>query len=121
MPSIEKRNLKDYAVLWIASIKDNYGEFKVSTPIEIRVRWESLITASSDPQNTVETNTTDVLVDREIAIGSILWHGKLTNLPDTLTDLYKVSESDITPDLKNRFYQRSVRITKHSNELPTSI
>ena len=121
MPRIEIRNLAQYAVLWIIYTKGNYGEYTVSSPIEISVRWEEMRSITGDPQNTVESNVPEVFIDREILIGSILWKGRLTDLPDTPTKLYKVTEYDCTPDIKGRVYQRSVTLTRYREALPTVV
>lgn len=118
MPAPEVQDLNDYAVLWAASSKDNYGRFKVSPPVEIRVRWEDSLHESTDPQNTVEARPAEVFVDRAISIGSVLWHGRQKDLPSTPTSLYKVAGYDGTPDIKNRFTQRTVSLVRYGDTLP---
>jgi hypothetical protein len=118
MPAPEVRNLNDYAVLWEASSTDGYGRFKLSPPIEIGVRWEGSTNESVDPQNTVQLSLTEVFVDREVPIGSVLWHGRLRDLPTTPTNLMKVAGSDTTPDIKNRFTQYTVTLIRYGNALP---
>jgi len=118
VPAPEVRNLNDYAVLWETSSTDGYGRFKLSAPVEIRVRWEGTTSESTDPQNTVQAVPTEVFVDREIPIDSILWHGRLRDIPTAPTNLMKVTGSDATPDIKNRFTQRTVELTRYGNLLP---
>lgn len=118
MPAPEVRDLNDYAVLWSVASLDGYGRYKVSAPVEIRVRWEDSKQESTDPQNTVESRPAEVFVDRVISIGSILWHGRLRDLPAAPTGLGKVSSYDSTPDIKNRFMHRTVTLTRYGDALP---
>jgi hypothetical protein len=118
MPAPEVRCLNDYAVLWAASTVGGYGRSGVSAPVEMRVRWEDSRQQSTDPQNVVEARPATVYVDRDVDVNSILWHGRLQDLPATLTELYKVTGSDFTPDIKNRVTQRTITLTRHSDTLP---
>ena len=118
MPALEITGLIDYAVLWAVSSTDGYGQFKVSDPVEIMVRWDGSQVESSDPQNTVLATPSEVLVDRVIAVGSVMWHGRLRDLPDTLTGLVVVTGYEAIPDIKNRFTQRTVTLTHHGDTLP---
>lgn len=121
MPSIETSNLEDYAVLWTAAALDNYGRPSVYSPIEIQVRWEDLTTLSSSPQDTIQTLNAEIFVDCDIPIESILWHGRLEDLPSSPTGLVKVIETDSIPDIKGRVSQKSVRAIRHKDVLPTVI
>jgi hypothetical protein len=119
MPAPEVRALNDYAVLWAAGVTDGYGRSKVLAPIEIKVRWEGSIAESTSSQDTVQSQPAEVFVDREVTIGSILWHGRLANLPESPTGLKEVTGYEVTPDIKNRFMQRTVTLTRYSDSLPT--
>jgi hypothetical protein len=118
VPAPEVRSLNDDAVLWAISSTDGYGRFKVSSPIEIRVRWEDSRQESADPQNMVEARPAQAFVDRVIDIGSVLWHGRLKDLPAVPTELYKVSGYNETPDIKNRFVQRAVTLVRRGDAPP---
>jgi hypothetical protein len=121
MPGPEVRSLNDYAVLWAASAVGEYGRNSVSAPVEIKVRWEDSRQQSTDPQNVVESRPATVYVDRDITINSVLWHGRLQDVPTVFTELYKVTGSDFTPDIKNRVTQRTVTLTRHGGTLPTIV
>lgn len=118
MPAPELCNLTDYAVLWETSTSDGYGRSKVSAAVEIRVRWEDSRSESGDPQNTVQSNPVTVFVDRAIAMDSILWHGKLVDVPTVPTGLCKVVGVGYTPDIKGRVTQRTVTLMRHGDVLP---
>ena len=118
MPAPEIRDLTDYAVLWEASATDRYGRNKIAAAVEIRVRWEGAWSESGDSQNTTQGNPVTVFVDREIAIGSVMWHGKLVGLPTSPTGLCEVTGVSYTPDIKGRNVQRAVTLTRHGDALP---
>lgn len=118
MPAPEISNLKQYAVLWTASTIDRYGKQTVEEPVEIRVRWEKAVLESSDPRTTVQSSPTEVFVDREVAIGSLLWLGRLRDLPTTPTELMRVTGYDVVYDVKGRFAQRTLTLIRHGDTLP---
>jgi hypothetical protein len=121
MPALEITGLNDYAVLWAASSTDQYGRFKVSEPVEIRVRWDGSQVESTDPNNTVQAQPAEVLVDRVITVDSILWHGKLRDLPAVPTNLAKVIGYEAVPDIRNKFIQRTVTLMRYNDSLPTVV
>jgi hypothetical protein len=118
MPAPEVRNLTGYAVLWARSAIGGYGQFKVSSPIEIRVRWEDVRQESNDPQNTVESSPVTAFVAQVIEVGSLMWYGRLADLPDSPTDLYKVTAYNGTPDIKGRVSSHVVTLTRYGDSLP---
>jgi hypothetical protein len=63
----------------------------------------------------------EVWVDREIAIGSMLWKGDLENLPSPATAIYVVIAYSETPDIKGRVYERVVSVQRFKNSLPTVV
>ncbi len=117
MPSIETTGLNDYAVLWAASTLDGYGKAKINAAVEINVRWEGRVQDSTNPNSGVESTPVEVFVDRAIETGSIMWHGRLQDLPDSPTNLFEVISSDYIPDLKCRNIQRTVVLAKYNNSL----
>ena len=118
MPAPEVLNLTDHAVLWAASDVDYYGMGKVSSPSEIRVRWEGSAEISGDPQDTVQATPVAVYVDRAVTVGSILWHGRLQDLPAVPTGLFLVTGYSTMPDLKGRNLQRTVTLARYNDTLP---
>ena len=119
MPAIEIRGLNDYAVLWAASTVDQYGRFKVSSPVEIQVRWEDATQESGGAEDTVEAWPVTVYLNQAVTVGSIMWHGRMRDLPDVPTDLHKVSGINTVSDIKGRKYQRTATLTRYTDTLPT--
>lgn len=113
---------KQDAVLWAYSGVDNHGDTIVSaTPVALKVRSEKSSSEVLNPNSTVVIANHTVFVDREIAEGSIIWFGKLSDVPDDtndLTDLHQVIDYSETPDIKGRHFTREVLLMKYSDRLP---
>lgn len=122
MPAIEVDELNQDAVLWPKASYDDYGERTIAstTGTAIKVRWEQGRSESKDAQGNTIAFDSEIAVDREIAIGSILWLGKLADLPSPPTNLREVVDYLEIPDIKNRHKRRIVRVMKLSNELPST-
>ena len=118
MPAIETADRHQTAMLWPASGQGDYGKHKVTAPIQIKVRWEDRQSETVDSQgNTIGTNAT-VVVDRVIAVGSIMWLGKKDDLADPPVNLKEVVDYSAIPDVKGRKTRRVVKLVRHSNKLP---
>lgn len=123
MPAIETEGANQFAVLWAYSAPDSHGQPTVEAAVEIAARWEwgqrQVMTAESTPI----TCDASVMVDQEIAMGSLLWQGELADLPDPVEDvvLYEVVGKDTTPDVKGRSFQRNVFVRKWRESLPTIV
>lgn len=121
MPPVETQSLNQWAVLWEAGPYDAYGKYKVQPAIEVRCRWETKRDMGEGAQDTVASITDTVFVDRFIKLGSILWKGKLVDLPITPTNLKEVSEYKEVPDLKGRRFQRTLTVVRYNEQLPTVV
>ena len=122
MPAPEIASLPQRAVLWTVNSFDDYGNMQLNEPIEIRCRWVGAIGKQLDPlTNTQIDMATTVIVDRTIPLDSIIWLGKLADLPDTPTDLNQVKAYNDTPDIKGRITHRQVGLVKFSSTLPLVI
>lgn len=119
MPAIETANRKQKAVLWAASGHDDYGEPKVNSAVELSVRWTEGREETTDAQGEVVSYDATVRVDREIAVGSVLWKGKLADVPSPTSDLFRVVARKTVPDLKGRDFERIVFLKRLSESLPT--
>lgn len=120
MPSVEVDCLEQKAVLWSAVLGsfDRHGKQKVSAAVEIDVRWITGNKEVTDSKgNTIGIEST-VIVDRAIPVQSILWLGKLSNLPSPTTNLRKVDVVKETPDIKGRATRRVLFLNKFSDTLP---
>lgn len=122
MPSIERMGLKQYAVVWFAGPVDNNGDVTVRTPVEIRCRWEESIGEQLSPTTgATRDSAQSIMVDRLIPVDSIIWLGKLKELPTTLSNLRQVVTVKNMPDVKSRDSLRTVDVIKFSNQLPTVV
>lgn len=121
MPPIETWGRFQKAVLWRNGGYDNYGEVKVLDPVEIDVRWEDTHNETVDPNGNVVAKTAQVVVNQDIAIGSILWKGELADLPSPVTNLHQVIGKTETPDLKNRNIRRQLTLMRYKNSLPDEV
>lgn len=119
MSGMESDDLYQKALLWAANGVNDYGQYKVDAKVEIDVRWQEErrqgINAQGDPIAIEAT----VVVDREIAVGSVMWQGSeedlVTNPP---TGLKQVLSYRKIPDIKSRSFRRVVILGKLSDTLP---
>jgi len=118
MPGPESNLRFQTAVYWKASGHDNYGQPKVTTPVEIQVRWEKGRNESTGPNGELQAIDGTLVVDREIPIGSILWLGVLADYVSTDTKM-QVLDYKETPDIKNRNVHRAVTVKRYTDTLPT--
>lgn len=117
---IETASLNQKAVLWQRTSFDRNGEPRVSAPVEIKARWEEGLLESIDEEATPIAINGTVDVDRDIKSGSIMWLGKLRDLPSPVTEgLVQVVGFEKIPDIKGRVFARSVTVKKWRNKLPT--
>lgn len=105
--------------MWTFSSYDSHGEPTVIDPVEIDTHWESgLRERMGENDNPIAISGT-ILVDRDIALNSILWLGELVDLPASPTNLVEVVDFDKIPDDKGRKFQRTVFVKKWKEDLPT--
>lgn len=120
MPDISKADLRQTAVLWIADSTlptDEFGIQRISTPIEIKVRWESGKGEGASRKATA-------FISQEISEGSVLWLGKLSDLPaspEKPTNLMQVTSYKEIPDVKSKFPRRFVEMVLLGTQLPPTV
>lgn len=108
------------AVYWGKTAEDEYNKPIVSSPVELRVRWVDKEAENLDANGNVIRTDVELVVDRELALGSVLWKGKLKNLPSPFNHpLYQVVITRTIPDLKNKESRYRVFLTRYSTTLPT--
>jgi hypothetical protein len=123
MPAPERRGRYQKAVLWEKTGRDRYNEPTTAAPVEISVRWENRASQQLDPQgNTIRVDAT-VIVNQDIAIGSVMWEGELldfigTGSDGTDTQTMEVVTNNVIPDLKNRARLRTVGLVFYRDTLP---
>lgn len=120
MPNPESTHRKQKAVLRAASGFDDYGEAKVTAAVEIDVRWENRRDEVLDANgNTIGVDAT-VVVNQDIAIGSIMWLGLLKNFSAPFTNLMEVVTFNKVPDIKGRKFRRVVNLIRYSDQIPAT-
>lgn len=123
MPAPERAFLRQTAVLWPKSGVNAYGQATVGSPVELRVRWEWTRSEVLDPLKAPTALDASVVVDRVIAVGSLMWLGELSDFVGTGSgweghEIYEVKAYEETPDLKNRVSMRTVGLMRYKGTLP---
>ena len=118
MPPIERRQLNQKAVLWAYNSTSADGSPLLAAPVEISVRWEHVLQTASGALGGGDPRSGSVFVADAVAIGSILWLGKLTDKPASPTDLYSIDSCDSVPNIKGRITQYSLAISWFGDTLP---
>jgi hypothetical protein len=123
MPSIETMERNDWAVLWERTGNDQFSDQTVASPVEIKVRWEDLRDEVPNPNTKTQGYDAVVVVACEIPIDSVMWKGRLRDLPGTAEtpeeDIYKVKRKSAIPDIKGRHVRRVVYLVRHNDTIPT--
>ena len=120
MPAIESQNRHQDTTLWAPSGVDRNGEVTVSTPVDIKTRWDESLTASIDETGTPTASNGTVVVDQDIEEGSIMRLGLVADLPSpVITGLFEVVSFSKTPDIKGRQFARTVTLKRYKGQLPT--
>lgn len=119
MPSPELSSLLQEAVLWAYNGKDNWGRVEVTQPVEVMVRRVKAVGRQQSSTTDTQTDTgTMYQIDREVPLNSLLWFGKLCDLPTVPTPLNLVKNYMETPDVKDRECVRSVTLVRYAETLP---
>jgi hypothetical protein len=119
MVAQEKRSLHQDAVFWETNLtQNNYGREELKAAVAVKIRWQTKNKEVLSPGGSVIGIESMAVVDRTMPVGSILWLGKLIDLPGTPANLRQVVNYNETPDIKNRKVRRTVDLIKFSNELP---
>jgi len=115
VPDITKSDLKQNAVLWMADTtlaSDEFGNRRISLPIDIKVRWESV---------KGEARKATAFVDREITEDSIMQLGTIVDLPtppEKPKNLMQVVKYNEIPDVRSKFPRRFVDLVLLGTQLP---
>lgn len=110
--------LNQRAVLWPFSSYGPDGELRVGSPVEILVRWNTSISSGQGDTSDSFSKTSNLPVNRVIAVGSVIRLGKKKQLPTPPDDIYEVTGYEEVPDIKGRHFHRSVTIRKYAGSLP---
>lgn len=119
MVYIESTSRRQDATLWAAGTEStSIGRKKVLANIAVKVRWEDREQDALDASG--ETIRVDALavVDRDVAIGSLMWLGKRANWTAATGDLKEVVTFSKVPNLKGTRFRRVVGLIRYSEDLP---
>jgi hypothetical protein len=112
---------KQKAVLWeVAGFGDD-GDPTVNSPVEIDVRWEHGLNQFVGPDGTPVGVVASLWVDQEIEVGSVVWKGKLFDMPAAPDSLYEVVGYEDIPDVKGRNSEKVVHLRRLKESLPTVV
>lgn len=108
MPPLESMDRYQDAVLWPAAGEDRYGETLVGDPVAVKVRWHWTRRTMRGPDGKPITVDAVAVVDRAVEIGSLMWLGRLGDLPpgtdwrEETAEALEVVAFEETTDLKGR-------------------
>lgn len=122
MPAFETMDLYDRAQYWPRASVDRYGALVPGTREEISVRWNTNRRVVPGPQGEPLTLEADVVVDRDVSPGDVLWHGELadwlgTGSGDAQAELMEVVGFRPTDDIKHRNVRRTVSVMRFRGTL----
>lgn len=118
MPSTESAELNQYAVLWSVVGTTAYGDPTFASPVEIRVRWEDSYGEKLDPESGAIKAPATIVVSHRIVVDSLLWLGRLKDLPSPPQNIRQVINYKEIPDVKGREFRREVDVIKCDNTTP---
>lgn len=127
MPAFEEMDLLQYAILWEHTGKyDRHGQPTVNSyPVEIQVDWQVNQREGMDKQGNVITLEGSARVGREIRIGSVMWLGRLADLPASNRvpndELVQVTSYKESWDIKLQNAAREVTFMRLRDSLPTLV
>ena len=119
-PQLEDKCLTEHAVVWpIDERPGRYGDARVGPRVQIRARWELDLSLVPDVLARNEGATGIVDVQCKLDIGTIMWRGKLKDVPlDKIRELYRVVGFSTIPDIKGIATKFTAIVAPHSEELP---
>lgn len=122
MPAPELTSRHQKAVLWKRISEDRYGIPTIQAAQEITVRWENMKGELLNDKNQVIGFDATIHTVESIPVGSLVWEGKLSTLPDdttSLTGLMQVIFCQDAYDIKGRALRREYKLKRFTERLPT--
>jgi hypothetical protein len=119
MPPLEEMDRNQDAVLWeVTGRKDRKGRNIITQPVPLKVQWDKVYRIRRNPDGTSTLVQGEVLVDRVIAVGSLMMLGTLDDWGDLGTGstgvagpLMEVVGYRETQDLKGRIAEKIVELS----------
>lgn len=125
MPRLEVSDLVHYCVVWEKTGDSRNGEPIIKPGVQHRCRWVSRRSQTTDPQSNVIATDADLAIDCCVPKGSIIWKGRLDQIPGTADptvpteDLYIVVGSSTAEDIKGRSVRYDLKLRRHNDSMPT--
>lgn len=117
MPPFETADRRQKVVVWVKSGVDSYGQDTITAAVEKTVRLVKGFSDSFEQEGRTITVNAQLVTNEDLALGSQVWEGTLTDLPETPTDLWTIVRRSITPDLKARFTRYTFDLSRHSDSV----
>jgi hypothetical protein len=98
-----QRNLIQDITYWApdsSGATNDFGQAITGNGVLIKGRWEAKVQQIRNPQGDEVTSTSEVYVDRDVAIGGFLKEGDFAGSP-LETDAQEIQNLLTTPDLRN--------------------
>ena len=127
MPFHGLQGRKQWAVYWARVGTDKYGQPTVSDVAqELRLRWDGQTRTVFGPNgDPVTIDATAGGWEFDPAIGSLVWPGRLRDLPGTgqrpAVDVHRIVGSNLTPDIRGRNTYREATLVRTSDSLGTTV
>lgn len=102
---MEHSDMVNHAVLWSFARNDRDGFPRVEQPVDTCCRWEEKNIEMVDPEGNKIQVDVILAVPHQIVMNSLLWEGRLCDLPESgvpTRDVYEVVARDRGDDLKGR-------------------
>lgn len=110
---VSKRFMKQTAVYWEASGVSDHGQPTYEAPVQIDCRWEGVTEEFIDSDGDRVLSRARLIVDRDIAMKSVLWLGVLVDVvdendPRENDDAWEVRQFRKTPNKGAKKFHREV-------------
>jgi hypothetical protein len=121
-PAQELAFLFDDVVVWLSAGVNRDNEEVILTPYQINARWDNNLRQMRDTTGKLVNTDVVAFVDEDIPMGSIMWLGIFQDLPNPVTDLFKVISINSTDDIRNvDETTRELGLVRYKNVLPQII
>jgi len=107
----------NYAVYYEATGTSSFGEATFAAGREIRVRVEEKTEDTlGDNDELIRTNHT-MYVQEDLVKNSVIWIGKLTDVPDPINDLLVIRVYEKIPNYNGKKFERVVKLKRFRDKL----
>lgn len=126
MPPLEQMDRYDTVVVWPKTGSDRYDDPVLGTAVEVLVRFNRKRRDVLRPDGTVLTLDGDLVADRDLAVGSLLYDGDADSLPGTGTGtpdgdygLYQVVDVERTRSICGKYTFWGWMVQRYMGTIPT--